>query len=348
MEYRRLGQSGLKVSELCLGTMTFGHGADEATARQMVDLAFDKGINFFDTANTYGGGQSELMLGRALRERRRDAVVATKLFNPTGPGPNDSGLSRVHVMRSVEDSLRRLQMDHVDVYYMHHVDTETPLDETLRALDDLVRQGKVRYIAVSNYEAWRTMEALWVSKSNGWSSFICYQPQYSLIVRDIELELIPLSLYKGLGVVVWGPLAGGFLSGKYLPGQRMIPGTRSEEKWVFPERFLDDIADEILETLLDVADTLEHSPSQVAIRWVMEQPAVSSVIVGARSLEQLADNLGAAEWRLTDEARERLTQVSQMPERYPQTVARTVHERRTAAVGNQQRIVLAPAEEPRG
>jgi aryl-alcohol dehydrogenase-like predicted oxidoreductase len=346
MEYRRLGQSGLKVSELCLGTMTFGHGTDEATAKQMVDLALESGINFFDTANTYGAGRSEIMLGSALKGRRRDAVVATKFFNPTGPGPNDSGMSRVHIMQSVEDSLQRLQMDWIDIYYMHHVDTQTPLDETLRALDDLVSQGKVRYIACSNYEAWRVMEALWISDSRGWSRFICYQPQYSLIVRDIELELIPMFQYKGLGVVVWGPLAGGFLSGKYLPGQRVLAGTRSEEKWVFPERFLDDGADEILETLLDAADDLEHSPSQVAIRWVLEQPAVTSVIVGARTVEQLRDNLGAAAWRLPDEARERLTQASQMPERYPQTVARTVHERRAAAVGTVQRIVLGPTDEP--
>jgi aryl-alcohol dehydrogenase-like predicted oxidoreductase len=249
-------------------------------------------------------------------------------------------------MQSVEDSLRRLQMDWIDIYYMHHVDTQTPLDETLRALDDLVRQGKVRYIACSNYEAWRVMEALWISDSRNWSRFICYQPQYSLIVRDIELELIPMFQYKGLGTVVWGPLAGGFLAGKYLPGQRVLAGTRSEEKWVFPDRFLDDVADEILETLLEVADELEHSPSQVAIRWVLEQPAISSVIVGVRTVEQLRDNLGAAEWRLPDDVRERLSEVSQMPERYPQTAARTIHERRAAAVGTLQRIALAPTDEP--
>jgi aryl-alcohol dehydrogenase-like predicted oxidoreductase len=325
--------------------MTFGHGTDEATARQMVDMAFDAGINFFDTANTYGAGLSEIMLGKALKGRRREVVLATKFFNPTGPGPNDSGMSRVHIMNSVEDSLRRLQTDWIDIYYMHHVDVQTSLDETLRALDDLVRAGKARYIAVSNYEAWRTMEALWISDSHGWSRFVCYQPQYSLIVRDIELEILPLCQHKGLGVVVWGPLAGGFLSGKYRPGQRVLAGTRSEEKWVFPERFLDDVADEILETLLEAADELARSPSQVAIRWVLEQPAVSSVIVGARTVEQLRDNLAAAGRRLPDDARARLTQVSQMPERYPQTVAHAVEERRVAAVGKQQRIALAPADE---
>ncbi len=342
MEYRKVGRSGLMVSELCLGTMTFGHGTDEATARQMVDEALEAGINFFDTANTYGGGLSEIMLGRALQGRRRDAVIATKCFNPTGPGPNDSGLSRRHIMQGVEDSLRRLQTDWIDIYYMHHVDAQTPLDETLAAMDDLVRQGKVRYIACSNYEAWRLMEALWISETHGWSRFICYQPQYSLIVRDIELEVLPACQYKGLGIVVWGPLAGGFLSGKYRPGQRVLPGTRSEEQWVFPTHFLDDVADEILQTLLDVAGDVEHTPSQTAIRWVLEQPAVSSVIVGARTVAQLRDNLGASGWRLPADAAARLSEVSQMPLRYPQTVVQRVGERRAAAVGRQPRLPLAP------
>ncbi len=342
MEYRKMGRSGLMVSELCLGTMTFGHGTDEATARQMVDLAFEAGINFFDTANTYGGGLAEIMLGKALQGRRREVVLATKCFNPTGPGPNDSGLSRRSIMQSVEDSLRRLQTDWIDIYYMHHVDAQTPLEETLSAMDDLVRQGKVRYIACSNYEAWRMMEALWISETHGWSRFICYQPQYSLIVRDIELELLPACQYKGLGIVVWGPLAGGFLSGKYRPGQRVLPGTRSEEKWVFPEHFLDDVADDILQALLDVAEELERTPSQTAIRWVLEQPTVSSVIVGARTVAQLRDNLAASGWRLPPDAATRLTEVSQMPLRYPQTVVQMVGERRMAAVGRQPRLPLVP------
>ena len=171
MEYRRLGKSGLKVSEICLGTMTFGHGADEAEANRMVHLACDAGINFFDTANSYGDGESEVLLGKALKGRRRDAVVATKFFNPMGTGPNDSGMSRLHIMQAVDDSLKRLQMDYVDIYYIHHVDTQTPLEEMLRALDDLVRLGKVRYTACSNYQAWRLSEALWISDVNGWAQF---------------------------------------------------------------------------------------------------------------------------------------------------------------------------------
>jgi aryl-alcohol dehydrogenase-like predicted oxidoreductase len=342
MEYRNLGQCGLKVSELCLGTMTFGHGTEEADAKQMVDLALDTGINFFDTANTYGAGRSEIMLGKALKGRRRDVVVATKFFNPTGPGPNDSGMSRVHIMNAVEDSLRRLQMDWVDICYIHHVDAQTPLDEMLRALDNLVRQGKVRYIACSNYEAWRLMEALWISDTRNLARFVCYQPQYNLVVRDIELELIPLCQYKGLGVVVWGPLAGGFLTGKYKPGQRKLTGTRSEENWVFPERFLDTGADEILETLLDLAAGLKHTPSQVAIRWAVEQPAITSAIVGARTLNQLRDNLGATGWKLTDDAREQLDEVSQLPDRYPQAIERDIQERRDGAIGKLKPIPTAP------
>ncbi len=190
--------------------MTFGRRTDEEEARAIVDLAFDAGITFFDTADGYGNGASEEILGRALQGRRHHAVIATKFFNPMGPGPNDSGMSRVHIMDAIEASLRRLGTDHVDVYYIHHVDIQTPIEEALRALDDLVRQGKVRYIAVSNYQAWRLSEALWISQVNNLASFVCYQPQYSLVVRDIEQELVPLCLHKGLGIVPWAPLASGF------------------------------------------------------------------------------------------------------------------------------------------
>jgi len=332
MEYRTLGRCGLKVAELCLGTMTFGHSTDQAEARRMVDLALDAGVNFFDTANTYGGSQSEVFLGQALQGRRREAVVATKFFNPTGPGPNDSGMSRVHIMNAIEDSLQRLQMDYVDGYYIHHVDVQTPLEEMLRALDDLVHQGKVRYIGCSNYEAWRLSEALWISETRNLARFVCYQPQYSLVVRDIEYELLPLCQFKGLGVVAWSPLAGGFLSGKYQPGQRLLPGTRSAEGWVYPQRYFAATADETLQTLLDVSQSLGRSPAQVALRWVLEQPAITAAIVGARHVDQVQDNLQAAQWRLPDEARQRLNEVSRPPDRYPQVLERTMHERRNQAI----------------
>ena len=332
MEYRRLGHCGLKVSEICLGTMTFGAMVDEPEAERLVDLAFDAGINFFDSADGYGLGRSEEILGNALQGRRRQAVVATKFFNPMGPGPNDSGMSRVHIMNAIEDSLTRLQMDYVDIYYIHHVDVQTPVEEMLRALDDLVHQGKVRYIACSNYQAWRLCEALCISESKNLARFECYQPQYSLVVRDIEQELVPLCLHKGLGIVAWGPLASGFLSGRYMPGQRVVPGTRSEEKWAWHGRFFAPHADETLATLLEVAKELGRTPAQVALRWVLEQPAVTSVIAGVRNAEQLRDNVGATGWRLEGEPLERLSRVSHLPGRYPESFENNMHERREKAL----------------
>lgn len=332
MEYRRMGRTGLKVSEICLGTMTFGHGTDEAESKRIVDLAFDAGINFFDTANSYSEGDSEILLGKALKGRRQDAIVATKVSNPMGHRPNDSGMSRVHIMQAVDDSLRRLQMDYIDIYYIHHVDIQTPLEEMLRVFDDIVRQGKVRYIACSNYEAWRLMESIWISESNGWSRFDCYQPLYNLVARDIEQELIPICQLKGLGVVTWAPMAGGFLTGKYQPGQRTLAGTRSEEGWAYPSTYFAANADESLGVLLSVAEELGHSPAQVAIRWVLEQPAITSAIVGARTYEHALDNFRAGSWKLEGEALERLNSVSHLPDRYPKAMEANMHLRRNNAV----------------
>jgi aryl-alcohol dehydrogenase-like predicted oxidoreductase len=332
MEYRRLGRSGLRVSEICLGTMSFGTLIDEKQSQEIVDLAFEAGINFFDTADGYGKGRAEEILGKALQGRRQEAVVATKFFNPMGPGPNDSGMSRVHIMNAIEDSLRRLQMDHVDIYYIHHTDVQTPMEEMLRTLDDLVHQGKVRYIACSNYAAWRLCEALAISEANGLARFECYQPQYSLVVRDIEQELVPLCEYKGLGIVAWGPLASGYLTGKYRPGQRKVPGTRSESGWAWHERFFASNADETLAALLEVAEDLNKTPAQVALRWVLEQPAVTATIVGVRTLDHLRDNVGATGWRLEGEALGRLNEVSRLPDRYPESFEKVMGERRSSAI----------------
>ena len=332
MDYRRIGRSGLKVSEVCLGTMTFGHGTGEAEAKRMVDLAFEKGVNFFDTANTYGNGQSEILLGRALKGRREEAVVTTKFFNPTGPGLNDSGTSRVHIMKAIESSLRRLQMDYVDIYYVHHVDTQTPVEETLRTLDDLVRQGKVRYIACSNFQAWRLMEALWISETKNLTRFVCNQLQYSLVVRDIEQDVIPACELTGLGVVAWSPLAGGFLSGKYKLGERKLAGTRSEERWGYPEQCFAANADETLAELLSLSEQAGHTTAQIALRWVLEQPVIASAIVGARTVKQLEENLGATGWHLEGEILERLNKVSQLFVRYPESMEKNMRERRKSAV----------------
>jgi aryl-alcohol dehydrogenase-like predicted oxidoreductase len=332
MEYRRVGQSGLKVSEICLGTMTFGNGADKAEAGRILSLALDAGVNFIDTADAYNAGAAETMLGELLAARRHDVVIATKVFNPTGPGPNDSGMSRLHIMRAIEDSLRRLNTDYVDLYYIHHVDVQTPLDEMLRAFDDLISAGKIRYAACSNYEAWRLMEALWISDTRGFARFVCCQPQYSLLVRDIEEEIVPVCELKGLGVVAWSPLGGGFLSGKYQPGETSRAGARSAEGWAFPIRYFATNRDEILATLLQVANGMGRSPAQVALRWVLDRSFMTSAIAGARTAEQLRDNLRAGGWRLPTDAREKLDMISAPPRRFPRSMEDTMHARRDSAV----------------
>ena len=332
MKYRRMGRTGLKVSELSLGTMTFGTYTDFDEAERMLDLSFDAGINFIDTADTYGGGQSEEMLGKLLGARREEVILATKFFNPMGTGINDSGMSRVRIFKAIEASLKRLRTDYIDLYYIHHVDTQTPLEEMLEALNDLVRSGKVRYIACSNYEAWRLMESLWVSDSRGWARFECYQPQYNLLTRDIEEELVPLCRYKGLGLVSWSPLANGILTGKYRGEDGAIQGTRSADKWVFNPQFFALNADEILDVVLEIANELSCSPAEVATRWILDQTVVTSVIVGARNIEQLRNNLGSCQIQLTPEQIERLESVSRLPMRYPKSMEFNMRERRDKAV----------------
>jgi aryl-alcohol dehydrogenase-like predicted oxidoreductase len=332
MEYRRLGRTGLKVSEICLGTMTFGHGADQAEAERILGVALDAGCNFIDTANAYNGGVSETMLGKALGARRKSVVVASKVFNPMGPGPNDSGMSRAHILEAVEGSLKRLGTDHLDLYYIHHVDIETPLEEMLRAFDDLVRSGKVRYIACSNYECWRLMEALWISDSRGWERFACHQPQYSLVVRDIEEEIVPACELKGLGIVCWSPLAGGFLGGRYKPGETKVAGTRSAEGWAYPSKYFSPKADAILAALLEAASAIGRSPAEVALRWVLDRPFMTSAIVGDRDARQAAETMKAGGWRLPAEIERRLDEASAPGWRYPRSMETGMDQRRAAAV----------------
>src|SRR5882757_8147620 len=332
MDYRRLGRAGLKVSEICLGTMTFGNGADQAEATRMVSAMLDAGGTFFDTANSYVGGTSETMLGEALKGRRHEAIIATKVFNPMGHRPNDSGMSRLHIKQQIEGSLKRLQTDYIDIYYVHHVDHATPLEEMLRALDDLVRQGKILYTACSNFEAWRLMEALWLSDTRGWERFACYQPQYSLVVRDIDEEIVPALQLKGLGCVAWSPLGSGYLTGKYTPGSLKVQGSRSAEGWGFQSRFFAPNHAEILQTLLDVAKEIGKTPAQTALRWVMDQPFMTSAIVGARNAEQLGETLGAGGWRLPAAVLDKLNKVSARPTRYPRAFEDPMPERRASAL----------------
>ena len=332
MKYRRMGRTGIKVSELCLGTMTFGRTVSSVEATRMVDMSLDAGVNFFDTANSYSNGESERQLGNAIQGKRNRAVIATKVFNPMGTGINDSGMSRYHIISALEESLRRLKTDHVDVYYIHHVDEQTELEEMLRAMDSLVQQGKVLYIGCSNYEAWRLSESLGISERSGLSRFECYQPQYSLAVRDIELELLPLCDYKRLGVAVWSPLAGGFLTGKYSSSEKIKTGTRSEEEWAYPVQYFSSKVDLIISTLVDIAKRIDKKPAQVALRWVMERPGITSAIVGARNVDQLLDNLDSTGWKLDSELSKTLTKISQPDPRYPQSMEKGMVARRAEAV----------------
>ena len=324
MTYRRLGNSGLIVSDLCLGTMIFGEEGPRSTppeaATQMIHRFVDAGGTFIDTADVYAGGRSEEIVGRALQGRRDDVVLATKVRFPTGEGRNDQGLSRHHILRGVHASLQRLGTDVIDVLYVHCWDPFTPLDETLRALDDLVRQGDVRYLGVSNFKAWQAMKALGLSDANGYARFVAGQYQYSLVQRDVEYEFEDLCQSEGVGLVPWGPLGGGFLSGKYRRGERPRAGriaTATDEQAEAWDRRATDRNWEIIEAVGAVADERGASYAQVALAWLRAQPVVSSVILGARTMEQLDDNLGAANLDLTEEEVGALSAASQPPDLYP-------------------------------
>jgi aryl-alcohol dehydrogenase-like predicted oxidoreductase len=320
MKLRKLGRTGLKVSNLCLGTMTFGNtqwGCDEATSRKIVDRFLDAGGNFVDTADVYSNGLSEEITGRALREKRQQVVLATKVAGPMGSGPNDLGLSRRHILDAVDASLRRLGTDFIDVYQVHAYDPTTPLDETLRALDDCVRAGKVRYTGCSNYSAWQIMKANALARELGTARYDCLQPQYSLVCRHIEREHLPLCIEEGIGVIPWSPLGGGLLTGKIRKDAAPPAGSRGAVDTMNRERFTRDRNLEIAESVVGVAKKLGKSASQVALAWVAQQPGVSSPIFGARTLEQLEDNLGAADLVLDAEALRALDATSALELVYP-------------------------------
>jgi aryl-alcohol dehydrogenase-like predicted oxidoreductase len=321
MEYRTLGRTGLKVSELCLGTMTFGWGADEPTSHAIMDRAFEAGINFLDTADVYSfwaenndGGVSEAWIGNWLKGKdRRQVVLATKVRGRMWDGPNGEGLSRAHIMAAVEDSLRRLGTGYIDLYQTHWPDEETPLEETLRALDDLVRQGKVRYVGCSNHPAWLLTKALWLSDVNGLARYDSLQPHYNLVHRDeFERELKPLCADQGLGVIPYSPLAGGFLTGKYRPDAGIPPGSRGQEN----ERirgYLTERNFALLDKMAEIGDGYGKTIAQVALAWQLSQPIITAPIVGARTVEQLEESLGAVGFRLTPEEMELLNKASAPP-----------------------------------
>ena len=324
MEYRRLGRSGLFVSALTLGTMTFGGqggfskvgATDVAGARRQVDMCLDAGINLFDTANIYSGGESEEILGEAISGRRDDLLLATKVRMPVGDGPNDTGLSRYHIIRECEGSLMRLATDYIDLYQVHEWDGLTPLEETLEALDTLVKSGKVRYVGSSNYSGWQLMKALGISERLGLQRYISQQIHYTLQAREAEYELVPLAVDQGCSILVWSPLAGGLLSGKYRRDRDASEG-RHVAGWDEPPVYDTDKLYDTVDVLVEIADGRGVSAARVALAWLLGRPGVASVIVGARTDEQLADNLKAAELELSEEERRRLDEVSALPLIYP-------------------------------
>lgn len=330
MEYRKLGNTGVKVSSLCLGTMTFGEakegsfmhqvGCDEDTSFEIMNAAVDAGINFLDTADIYGhDGLTERVIGSWFDKdhRRDDVVLATKFRFRTHDGPNGSGASRHRIVRTVEDSLRRLKTDRIDLYQIHMQDIDTPEEETLRALDDLVRAGKVLYIGASNYAAYRLAGSLWASRLHGLASYCVLQAQYSLVRRELEREHVPLCREHGVGILPWSPLAGGFLTGKYTRNQQVPPGSRME-KWEDQyKRFDSDRNWRILDAVVAVAKATDSTPAAVSLAWLMQRPSVTSVIFGARSTKQLQANVTAASLELTSEHIKTLDDASAFELGYP-------------------------------
>ncbi|WP_410819979.1 aldo/keto reductase [Micromonospora sp. 050-3] len=329
MKYRLLGTTGVYVSEISLGAMTFGGsghplwgtlgGLALPEVQRLVDTALDAGVNFVDTADGYSDGESEELLGKALGKRRRDVVLATKVHSRTGPGPNDVGTSRLHIMQNLEDSLRRLGTDHIDLYQIHNFDHITPMEEMLRALDDAVRQGKVRYIGAANFAAWQISKALGISAREKLAGFVSVQEYYSLLGRDVERDVVPMALNEGVGVTVWSPLAGGFLSGKVSrDGAVADSGARSAQPgYASFTPFDPEHAFGVVDVLKGVAERHEVSPARVAVAWLLSRPAVTSVIVGARKHEQLVDNIAASDLTLTAEDLTELDEATKLPVAYP-------------------------------
>ncbi len=325
MEHRQLGRSGLRISALTLGTMGFGGrggfsrigSADVDGGRRQIDLALDAGVNLIDTADMYSTGGAEEILGQALGSRRDRVLLASKARFAMGDGPNDAGLSRHHLIEACEASLRRLQTDHIDIYQLHEWDGQTPLEETLGALDDLVRSGKVRYVGASNFAGWQVMKALGIARASGLPAFVSQQIYLSLQERSAEYEIVPSALDQGLGLLIWSPLAGGLLSGKYRRGQPPPEGSRQAGDSDEPPVYDEDKLYDTIEVLVQIAEGHGVSAAQVALAWLLARPGITSVIVGARTEDQLTDNLAAATLELTPEEQAQLEAASRPPLIYP-------------------------------
>ncbi|NKF20847.1 aldo/keto reductase [Solimonas marina] len=325
MEYRQLGRSGLKVPVLSLGTGTFGGvgdmfkkwgSTDIAEATRLVDICLESGLNFFDTANMYSGGASEEVLGQAIKGRRNDVLVSTKAAFTMGQGPNDKGTSRFHLIKACEDSLRRLGTDHIDLYFMHGFDALTPVEETLRALDDLITAGKIRYIGCSNFSGWHLMKSLATSERYGLARYVSYQGYYSLIGRDYEWELMPLALDQGVGTMVWSPLGWGRLTGKIRRGENQS-GRIAQGGAVGGPPVDDEYLYTVVDALDEVAQETGKTIPQIALNWLLQRPSVNNIVVGARNEEQLRQNLGALGWSLSAEQIAKLDAASRRTPTYP-------------------------------
>ena len=335
MDYKFMGKTGLRVSELCLGAMTFGREADEALSHKMLDMFVEAGGTFIDTADVYSQGVSEEVTGAWLaKQKRDDFVIATKVRFPMGDGPNEAGLSRKHIMAGVEASLKRLKTDYIDLYQVHCWDEKTPLEETLTTLNDLVRRGLVRYIGASNFTGWQLQKAISLSKRLGLEAFTCLQPQYNLLCRSTEWELIPLCEAEGIGVIPWSPLRGGWLSGKFKRGMDAPPEDsrvkKAEEQgwgesW---SAYNNEHTWGVLDALHSVAEDADKHPAQVALRWLVQQPAVTAPIIGARNEAQLSSNLGASGWSLTTEQMDMLNEASEISLPYPYDFIEGAQQRR--------------------
>ncbi|MBN8998039.1 MAG: aldo/keto reductase [Rhizobiales bacterium] len=325
MEYRQLGRSGLRVSTLTLGTMTFGGrgpfanvgNTDAAGARRQMAMAIDAGINLIDTANVYSDGVSEEIIGEALPVARDKVLLATKCRMRIGPGPNEGGASRYHIITELEKSLKRLRTDYIDLYQLHQWDGQTPIEETMEALDTLIRAGKVRYVGASNYSGWHLMKALAASDTHNFQRYVSQQIHYTLQAREAEYELIPITIDQGVGTMIWSPLGGGLLSGKYRRGITPPAGSRRLTAWQEPPVRDEEKLYDIVEVVVDIAKARGVSGAQVALAWLLGRPGITTLIVGARTDTQLADNLKAVDLVLSAEERDRLDKVSQPPALYP-------------------------------
>jgi len=326
MKYKLLGNTGVIVSELCFGTMTFGGRGywtaigqlPQEEATDLIKTAYESGINFIDTANAYSEGLSEIMLGQAIKDlgiNRPELVIATKLRIKMGPGANQVGLSRLHIMDSVNDSLQRLNMNHIDLLYIHGVDPITPLEETMRGLEDVVRSGKVRYIGISNHPAWMVVKANGIAERNGWTKFVASQNYYSIAGREIEREIVPMAMSENISIMPWSPLAGGFLSGKFTRQNQKAAGSR-RDSFDFPPVNKEKAFD-IIDVMQEIANQRNVSVAQIALAWMLNKQGVTSIIIGAKRKEQLIDNIDSTKLSLSDNEMKQLDAISVLSPEYP-------------------------------